>query len=139
MKPTHKGPTLKNSLRSDLAISKTVRSPIPHILFKRVARTILPRRYELSLVLCGDRLARRLNTQYRDKHYCPNVLSFPLSKREGEIFLNVRAAERDAKKYGVSLRARMLLLFIHACAHLKGLHHGKRMERQESKVLRQFL
>ena len=94
--------------------------------------------YELSLVICGDTLARAMNRKYRKKGYAANVLSFPLSKKEGEIFLNVRAAEREASKYGVSASDRAALLFVHGLFHLKGLKHGTQMEAAERRVLKRF-
>lgn len=103
-----------------------------------MARAILGRRYELSLVICGDKLARRMNQEYRKKNYKPNVLSFPLSKNEGEIFLNVRAAAREARRYKVSLPDRLSFLFVHGCFHLKGLSHGRIMEGQEQRIVRAF-
>ena len=35
----------------------------------------------------AEKLAQKLNKTYRKKTYTPNVLSFPLSKNEGEIFI----------------------------------------------------
>jgi len=106
--------------------------------FEKIARTVLGGKYELSLVICGDLLARRMNREYRKKTYKPNVLSFPLSKTEGEIFLNIRKAEREARRFGVSAQARLALLFVHGCFHLKGLRHGRIMERHEARILRRF-
>lgn len=111
---------------------------MPAVPFQRIAREILGSRYELSLVLCGDALAREMNRAYRKKSYAANVLSFPLDASEGEVFLNIRAAIREAKQRGVTLRARLTLLFIHACLHLKGLKHGKKMDTFELKLLRKF-
>ena len=108
------------------------------IPYEAIARSVLGKKYELSLVLCGDDLARRMNRLYRKKTYRPNVLSFPLSKEEGEIFLNARAAAREARRYGVPLRDRLALLFVHGCFHVKGLRHGRIMEQQEQRVLRVF-
>ncbi len=103
-----------------------------------MAAMILGSSYDLSLVICGDKLATTMNAQYRKKTYSPNVLSFPYSKHEGEIFLNVRKAAREAKVGGGSHRSRMALLFVHGCFHLKGYRHGLTMERQETRVLRAF-
>ena len=64
------------------------------IPYEKIANAVLGTKYELSLVICGDALARKMNHKYRKKSYKPNVLSFPLSKNEGEVFLNVRAAAR---------------------------------------------
>lgn len=121
-----------------VSIRTTIRGPVPRIPFERIARATLGDTYELSLVICGDALARRMNRQYRNKSYSPNVLSFPLSKREGELFLNIPCAAREARRHGLLLRARVALLFVHGCLHLKGLFHGRTMERTERRVLRAF-
>ena len=99
---------------------------------------VLGESYELSLVVCGDTLSRRMNKKYRKKAYAPNVLSFPLAGHEGEIFLNVRKAEREAKIFNIPVRDRIAHLFVHGCFHLKGLGHGKQMEKLEESVLKKF-
>ena len=119
-------------------IQKTLRGPVPRLPYADIKTLALGPAYELSLVICGDHLARSLNKKYREKTYAANVLSFPLGKMEGEIFLNLRAAEREAHKYGVPLRARLALLFIHGLFHLKGLAHGAAMERSEQQVLKRL-
>jgi probable rRNA maturation factor len=119
-------------------IRTTIRGPQPRIAYRDISRAVLGESYHLSLVLCGDSLARKMNTAYRKKTYSPNVLSFPLSKTEGEIFLNLRKAEREARAYGTSVKTRTALLFVHALFHLKGLDHGVRMEREELRVLKRF-
>ncbi|OHB20125.1 MAG: rRNA maturation RNase YbeY [Parcubacteria group bacterium RIFCSPHIGHO2_01_FULL_56_18] len=106
--------------------------------FEAIARAILPSGYQLSLVICGDDLAQRMNKEYRKKTYKPNVLSFPISKNEGEIFLNIRKAEREARTMGIPANWRIAHLFIHGCAHLKGHDHSDSMDALESKVLRKF-
>ncbi len=116
----------------------TVEGAIPTIPFKEIWRTILGDRYSLSLVICGDKLSRRLNQEYRQKDYFPNVLSFPLEKHAGEIFLNIRKAEREAKEMQVSLRARIAHLYVHGCFHLAGYEHSDDMERREDVILSRF-
>ncbi len=123
--------------RTTIDIRKTIRGALPRLPFEAMAHMVLPG-YELSLVLCGDALARRMNETYRKKSYFPNVLSFPLSKTEGEIFLNVRCAEREAAQMHVSVNKRLALLFVHGLFHLKGLDHSDRMEREEQKILKRF-
>src|SRR3989338_7130551 len=96
------------------------------IPYEKIADAILGKNYELSLVVCGDGLAHRMNKEYRlpaapkaaqagKKNYRPNVLSFPLSKNEGEIFLNARAAAREARTRGLSARGWIAHLFVHRC------------------------
>ncbi len=120
----------------EFASRTTIRGKVPRIQFEKIAQKILGGTYSLSLVLCGDTLGRRLNAQYRKKTYKPNVLSFPLSKQEGEIFLNVRKAEREARAEGISSARRIAFLFIHACLHLKGLDHGNTMDALEQRHMK---
>ena len=111
----------------------------PLVSFENIARDILGKNYNLSLVICGDKLARKINRAYRKRDYPANVLSFPLSKNEGEIFLNVRKAEREAKALGISSRQRIAHLFVHGCLHLAGLPHGKKMDSLEKKIFSKFI
>lgn len=120
-----------------LGIRRTVKTTV-RLPFEAMAKAILPAGYELSLVICGDDLAQRMNATYRKKTYKPNVLSFPVSKREGEIFLNVRKAEREARAMKISRDWRLAHLFVHGCAHLTGHDHSDTMDRLEEKILRRF-
>jgi probable rRNA maturation factor len=123
---------------TSVSIVRTTRGHEPRLPYEKMATAILGAKYELSLVICGDTLAQRMNKEYRKKTYKPNVLSFPISNYEGEIFLNVQCARREAKKYGTSLPKRLALLFVHGCFHLKGLDHGDKMEAMEQKILKRF-
>ena len=106
--------------------------------FEKMGRSALPKGYQLSLVICSDRLAQRMNKEYRKKTYRPNVLSFSLSKNEGEIFLNIKKAAREARMMQISTDARIAHLFVHGCFHLAGHDHGDRMDALELKVLKKF-
>lgn len=116
----------------------TIRGPVPRIPFEEMAQEVLGAHYELSLVICGDRLARRINTEYRNKTYAPNVLSFELDAQEGEIFLNVRKAAREAQHFGVTVSKRVALLYVHGLFHLRGMAHSDAMEKAEQKVLKKY-
>ena len=127
-----------------LDITSTLRGRLPFINGRRplplqkIARKLLPRDYSLSLVFCGDHLARRLNRQRRHKDYPANVLSFPLSKTEGEIFIDVLKAAREARRLGISHNHRIAHLVVHAILHLKGHAHSDKMDRTEQSILRSF-
>ncbi len=123
---------------TSFSLSKTVRSRAPRIPFSEIATTILPKSYELSLVLIGDALGKRLNKEYKDRNYPTNILSFPLSTDSGEIFINVRRAEREAKKFNHTSKEHVQYLFIHGCLHLAGYPHGGTMERLEEKYMKKF-
>ncbi|MBI5456180.1 rRNA maturation RNase YbeY [Candidatus Kaiserbacteria bacterium] len=119
-------------------VHKTTRGPLPRVPFGTLAKKILGEHYSLSLVVCGDSLATALNKKYRKKSYSPNVLSFPYAKDEGEILLNLQKTKREAREFNVSLNERAAFLFIHACLHLKGHAHGKKMDQLEAKYLKIF-
>lgn len=103
--------------------------------FTRLKNAVLPRHYDLSLVFVNDAFSRRLNATYCGKHHSADILSFPLSKKHGEIFIDLVTAQRESKKFGLSFRKFVTLLFIHGLLHLKGMRHGITMERVEKKLL----
>ncbi len=123
---------------TSFSLSKTVQSKAPRVPFAEIASAILPKSYDLSLVLIGDTLGKRLNQEHKGRDYPTNILSFPLSSDSGEIFINVRRAERDAKKFAHLPTKHVGYLFIHGCLHLAGYPHGGTMERLEKKYMKQF-
>ena len=123
---------------ADFSLSKTTKDKLPALPFFSMKRTVLGKTYDLSLVIVGDDRARSLNRQYRKKNYVPNVLSFPLDKRHGEIFLNLREAKRQHRSREESFDYFVALLVIHAMLHLKGARHGSTMESAEERFLSKF-
>lgn len=121
-----------------LSLSKTTRGKLPSLPFGDMKEAILGSRYELSIVFVGERRAQRLNIEHRGKDYTPNVLSFPLTKTEGEIYLCPMVAKRQCKGYGMSERKYLLFLLIHGMLHLAGYQHGAKMDRMEQKLLARF-
>ena len=119
-------------------LRKTIRGTLPRVPFKELAADILGPNYNLSFVVTGDALMKRLNTEYRNKKCPTNVLSFPLSYNEGEIFLNLRKTEREAQIQKKTLKSHAAFLFIHACLHLKGHDHGPKMEALEKLALKKW-
>jgi len=99
---------------------------------------ILGESYELSLVFVGDKKSRALNFAYRQKTYIPNVLSFPLDKTSGEIYINPHRARIEAKKFGMSVRGFTGYLFIHGLLHLEGHDHGDTMEKVEARYKNRY-
>lgn len=106
--------------------------------FAKIKEEILGQKYDLSLVFIGDIRSRKLNLKYRNKNKVANILSFPLSNVDGEIFINPNKAKKDAPRFEKSYNKFVLYLFIHGCLHLKGLGHGKKMDREELKLLKKF-
>jgi probable rRNA maturation factor len=107
--------------------------------FVAISEKILGKKYSLSLVFLGEKSAQKLNMEQRGKSYVPNVLSFPLSAKEGEIFICLKTIKKECKNFEMTPHEYEKFLFIHGCIHLKGLDHGPEMEKLENKFIKLFL
>ena len=86
-----------------VAISKRTKGKLPSLPFETIKDAVLGQSYELSLVFAGDTLTKRLNKTYRGKDTVPNILSFPLSETEGELFINPHKVKKEKKAFALSL------------------------------------
>jgi probable rRNA maturation factor len=99
---------------------------------------VLGKRYELSVVIVSAAKMRELNRRWRDRDVTTDILSFPLSETEGEIYISPDIAKKKAPEFGRSADNFILFLFIHGLVHLKGYDHGAIMESTEKKFRRKF-
>jgi len=129
MKVLHAGTNvfLSSTLKNNLMVPKSFKK----LPFDKIKNDILGKEYELSIVLVGNDRIRNLNKTYRKKNEVTDTLSFPLSKQDGEIFINPQKAKTKAKKFDFTFANYLLFLVIHGLFHLKGLEHGAKMERYE--------
>lgn len=116
-------------------VKNFTRRHIPNIPFRDIAFDVLGKEYDLSVVLVGNRRSQKLNAKYRGKDKPTNVLSFPLSKTEGELFLDLGIIEREARKQKENPHRYLTYIFIHGLLHLEGLDHGSIMEQKEQHLL----
>ena len=117
-----------------LTITNTTKDPLPRLPFAKMAEAVLGDEYECSLVIVSSRKSRELNRTYREKDTPTNVLSFPLDKNEGEIFLDLKKSRADSVNFDRTYTNFIGFLFIHGLFHLKGHDHGTKMENAEKKV-----
>lgn len=106
--------------------------------FVSISERVLGKRYELSLVFVGEKAAKKLNQDYRQGDYVPNVLSFPLSESAGEIFICLKKIKKECADFEMKPAQYEKFLFIHGCLHLKGHDHGDKMEKLEKKFIKEF-
>jgi len=106
--------------------------------FLKAKNAILGASYNLELIFIGAKESQTLNKQYRDKDKPANVLSFPIDKKTGQIFISPDASKKDAPDFNMSHKDFVFYLFIHGALHLKGLDHGTKMDSLEKKFLRKF-
>jgi len=122
----------------NFSIKNTTKGRLPSLPFVQVKEQILGDKYDLGLVFVGDTRSRKLNLKYRNKNKPANILSFPLTETDGEIFINPNEAKKDATRFKKSYNEFVLYLFIHGCLHLRGLEHGDRMDREEEILFKKF-
>ena len=115
---------------SKFSITNTTKRTPPSVPFANIKNKVLGKDYLLSLVFIGAKKSQKLNLTYRGKNKPTNILSFPLSKFSGEIFICLDIIKKEAMPVG--------FLFIHGLLHLKGYSHSSTMERAESKLRKKF-
>jgi len=119
-------------------IKNTTRKNNPSLPYQKIKDKVLGKEYELSLVFIGDKLSRKLNKQYRKIDKATNILSFPLSKNGGEIFINLNLTKKQAHLFDRNYTDFTGLLLIHGFMHLKGYSHSAKMEKEEEKIRKIF-
>lgn len=107
-------------------------------VFESMKNDVLGKDYVLSLVFMGEKKAKILNSEYRNKDYATDILSFGIDTNEGEIIICPKVLEKKAKEFKRSLQNYLQFLFIHGLFHLKGMDHGSIMERQEIKIRKKY-
>jgi probable rRNA maturation factor len=109
------------------SISQTVKA-VPSFPYETMKNDVLGKKYSLSLSFVGPTRAQKLNAEYRQKTYTPNVLSFPLNDTCGEIVICPEVARKEAHEYNLSTDGYIAFLFIHGLLHLKGHDHHTETE-----------
>lgn len=118
-------------------INKT-NATLPRVAFRAIAEEVLGTKYKLNLIIVGPEEIRKLNLIYRNRDEATDILSFPLSDNEGEIYICPSEARMEAKKFDRPYNNFIPFLFIHGCVHLKGYDHSSTMERIEVKLRKKF-
>lgn len=123
---------------ANISINNETRGTLPRVSFGPIKEAILGKAYRLNVVITSPAAIKKLNLMYRNKNVATDILSFPLSKKEGDIYLCLSAARSEAKKFDRTYQNFLSFLFIHGCVHLKGYEHGVTMERIETKFRKKF-
>jgi len=130
-----------------LEINNLTKSRINKIFLKKIAdrtfKTLKSKKLkELSLVIVGENKIKELNKKYRKKNKVTDVLAFDYGK-QGEIFICLHQAKKQAKKIGHSLNKELAILLIHGILHLMGYEDQtkkgyNKMAEAQNKILSQI-
>lgn len=88
----------------------------------------------MNVVFTGDRDIVRLNRKYLHHGYPTDVISFPLGEEgsplvEGEVYVNIDQARRQAEEEGVTESSERARLVIHGVLHLLGYRDSTRRQK----------
>lgn len=128
-----------------IIINKTKKKIGINNLKKLVQKIFLELKFNSSIciLLCGDKYCKKINEKFLNKDRPTDVLSFPLNEKNylGDILINIRQVERQAKKYKVEFEDELKRMVIHGILHLLGFDHEKdkgKMENFENKLFLKF-
>ncbi len=106
--------------------SKVSLSELESVIKKFLLKYRLSSR-EVSLVLVGDKLIRRLNRETRGQDKITDVLSFRENETDsfrpkflGEIIIDYQQIKRQAKIFKTSIRQELIFILVHGLLHLVG-------------------
>jgi probable rRNA maturation factor len=109
------------------------------LIYRKEGKELPP----LGIVFTHSRFIRKINWEFLKHDYVTDVIAFPLGEGggvEGEIYINLDAAKRQAQKYGVKFTQESSRLLIHGALHLLGyddatIRMRKRMSEREDSYL----
>ncbi len=110
---------------------------LPFVLLD-AKNAVLGKKYNLSVAIVTPKEIANLNKIYRNINKPTDILSFPLEKNEGEIYLCLSETKKMAKDFLRTYENFIAFLFIHGLCHLKGMDHGSTMEKEEIKFRKKF-
>ncbi|MBT5346745.1 rRNA maturation RNase YbeY [bacterium] len=96
--------------------------------------------HQINLQLLPNKDIIKLNKEFRDKDYLPDVLSFDYRQEKmfdhelsGEIFISLEKAKTQALEKKHSLKEELLFLTIHGTLHVLGFDHKNDSQELEMK------
>ncbi len=125
-----------------LTVVKFKKFQPPRLPYRRAARDVLGKVYELDLIFVTSAAMKNLNKIYRQRNKSSNVLSFALSPASGQLVLDPSLIKKEPRILGETFRKYLWRLFVHGILHLKGYDHerggreGDKMSRAEERLLK---
>lgn len=95
--------------------------------------------YNLNVIFVNDKRIYEINKKYLGHDSTTDVISFNLNEEdqdiEGEIYISIDTARKQAKEYNVSFLNEILRLVAHGALHLVGYADNTKREREEMHLL----
>jgi probable rRNA maturation factor len=141
-------PDPEPELRLAVQFASTAQELPPRAQIRRWVAAALERVAEITVRIVDAEEAQRLNLDFRDKNYVPNVLTFEYGEIApgvlgGDVVICAPVAEREAREQGRPLAHHYAHLTVHGVLHLQGYDHldpraADIMEAREIAILGRF-
>jgi probable rRNA maturation factor len=115
----------------------THHKPIPRQKMQRVIENVLrgekAKEASVSVVLVDDARIHAMNKEFLQHDYPTDIITFPLEDEviDGEMYISIETASRQATEYGVSLTNELMRLAAHGTLHLVGYDDVNTEERAQ--------
>lgn len=124
--------------KDNLEIKRMTKGKLPSLPFVRIKEEIIGKDYELSITFVNKKTIEDLSLKFKKNKDHKNILSFPITKKSGEMILNLETIRTEAKNFDKKYINYLGFLVIHGILHLKGMTHGSKMEAMEKKFVKMF-
>jgi len=94
-----------------------------------------PEALEINLVFVTDAFIKKLNRTYRHKNAPTDVLCFPISKKQADIYISLDAAKYNSKRFKTDFNAEVYLYVIHGILHMLGYRDNAKCEKSKMEKL----
>jgi probable rRNA maturation factor len=114
----------------------TAHTRIPKAKLRRTVEHVLQGEGQteatVSIILVDDARIHAMNKEFLQHDYPTDIITFPLEEEciDGELYISIETAERQASEYGVSLTNELMRLAAHGTLHLAGYDDATEEERQ---------
>jgi rRNA maturation RNase YbeY len=119
----------------------THHKPVPRRKMHRVIENVLCGEgigeASVSVVLVDDNRIHAMNKEFLQHDYPTDIITFPLEDDniDGEMYISIDTACRQAAEYGVSLTNELMRLAAHGTLHLAGYDDASAEERAQMSAL----
>jgi probable rRNA maturation factor len=113
----------------------------------KVLEEIKRKNWELSILLCTDKIITELNSKYRNKNEPTDILSFNLGTQiqdgetsiylPGDIVISLDTMRKNTEYFAVSEDEELRRLIIHGILHLDGMDHETLDEKEPMLILQE--
>jgi rRNA maturation RNase YbeY len=92
----------------------------------------------IEIIYVNDKYIHELNQKYLKHNYPTDVISFDMGdgkEIDGEVYISIDTAKRQANDYGVSLTNELMRLAVHGSLHLMGYDDQDDASRKKMRLL----